>query len=86
MALGPALVAILLAPEAYWPVRRVGAEYHAAADGAVALDAILAQLEPTPSELARTGRRPTSAVAAAGRGAGRRRHVRVCRVAGPRHP
>ncbi|WP_330475883.1 thiol reductant ABC exporter subunit CydD [Terrabacter sp. C0L_2] len=49
MALGPALVAILLAPEAYWPVRRVGAEYHAAADGAVALDAILAQLEPTPT-------------------------------------
>lgn len=49
MALGPALVAILLAPEAYWPVRRVGAEYHAAADGAVALDAILAQLEPTPA-------------------------------------
>ena len=51
MALGPALVAILLAPEAYWPMRRVGAEYHAAADGAVALDAILAQLEPAPSDL-----------------------------------
>ena len=49
MALGPGLVAILLAPEAYWPVRRVGAEYHAAADGAVALDAILAQLEPSPA-------------------------------------
>ena len=47
MDLGPALVAILLAPEAYWPVRRVGSEYHAAADGAVALDAVLAQLEPT---------------------------------------
>ncbi|MBW8730703.1 MAG: thiol reductant ABC exporter subunit CydD [Terrabacter sp.] len=46
MALGAGLVAILLAPEAYWPVRRVGAEYHAAADGAVALDAILAQLDP----------------------------------------
>lgn len=49
MALGPGLVAILLAPEAYWPVRRVGAEYHAAADGAVALDAILGQLEPSPA-------------------------------------
>jgi ATP-binding cassette subfamily C protein CydD len=44
MGLGPALVAILLAPEAYWPVRRVGAEYHSAADGAVALDAILGEL------------------------------------------
>ena len=49
MALGAGLVAILLAPEAYWPVRRVGAEYHAAADGAVALDAILGQLDPTPA-------------------------------------
>ncbi|MEW1955857.1 thiol reductant ABC exporter subunit CydD [Terrabacter sp. NPDC080008] len=49
MALGPGLVAILLAPEAYWPVRRVGAEYHAAADGAVALDSILAELEPSPT-------------------------------------
>jgi len=48
MALGAGLVAILLAPEAYWPVRRVGAEYHAAADGAVALDAILGQLDPVP--------------------------------------
>ncbi|MFM6848804.1 MAG: thiol reductant ABC exporter subunit CydD [Terrabacter sp.] len=50
MALGAGLVAILLAPEAYWPVRRVGAEYHSAADGAVALDAILAELDhPQPS-------------------------------------
>ena len=74
MALGPALVAILLAPEAYWPVRRVGAEYHAAADGAVALDAILAELEPRPSELARRRRRRPTARrwTAVGRGAARR--------------
>jgi thiol reductant ABC exporter CydD subunit len=67
MDLGPALLAILLAPEAYWPVRRVGAEYHAAADGAVALDAVLAQLElsapssppstPTPPNAAFDGER-----------------------------
>jgi ATP-binding cassette, subfamily C, bacterial CydD len=31
-------------------VRRVGAEYHAAADGAVALDAVLAQLDPSHVE------------------------------------
>jgi thiol reductant ABC exporter CydD subunit len=37
MALATGLVAILLAPEAYWPIRRVGAEFHAAADGAEAL-------------------------------------------------
>jgi thiol reductant ABC exporter CydD subunit len=59
MDLGPALIAILLAPEAYWPVRRVGAEYHAAADGAVALEAILAQLE--------AGSRPRSTASLAAR-------------------
>jgi ATP-binding cassette, subfamily C, bacterial CydD len=35
--LSTGLLAILLAPEAYWPVRRVGAEFHNAADGAQAL-------------------------------------------------
>ena len=32
-----ALVVLLLAPEAYWPLRRVGAEFHAAAEGTAAL-------------------------------------------------
>ncbi len=41
LPLGTALVAILVAPEAYWPIRRVGAEFHNAADGAAALDGIL---------------------------------------------
>jgi ABC-type transport system involved in cytochrome bd biosynthesis fused ATPase/permease subunit len=44
MALGTALLAILLAPEAYWPIRRVGAEFHAAADGAEALAEITGHL------------------------------------------
>ncbi len=35
------LLAILLAPEAYWPIRRVGQEFHNAADGAAALDRLL---------------------------------------------
>lgn len=43
----PGLVAILLAPEAYWPIRRVGAEFHAAADGAQALDRITDELNRT---------------------------------------
>jgi ATP-binding cassette subfamily C protein CydCD len=34
-----ALVVLLLAPEAYWPLRRVGAEFHAAAEGAAAFRA-----------------------------------------------
>ncbi|MGL5864893.1 MAG: thiol reductant ABC exporter subunit CydD [Dermatophilaceae bacterium] len=44
MTLEEGLLAILLAPEAYWPVRRVGAEFHAAADGAEALAGILPEL------------------------------------------
>ncbi|GGB77631.1 ABC transporter [Knoellia flava TL1] len=44
MTLEAGLLAILLAPEAYWPIRRVGAEFHAAADGATAVDAILTEL------------------------------------------
>ncbi|GAB3494421.1 thiol reductant ABC exporter subunit CydC [Flexivirga lutea] len=42
MQLEVGLVAILLAPEAYWPIRRVGQEFHAAADGAQAIDELLA--------------------------------------------
>ncbi|HLS46263.1 MAG TPA: thiol reductant ABC exporter subunit CydD [Ornithinicoccus sp.] len=38
MDLQVGMTAILLAPEAYWPVRRVGAEFHNAADGAEALE------------------------------------------------
>lgn len=37
MGLQAGLTAILLAPEAYWPIRRVGAEYHNAVDGQEAL-------------------------------------------------
>lgn len=38
--LGTALVVLLLAPEAYWPLRRVGAEFHAAAEGTATFDAV----------------------------------------------
>lgn len=51
MDLTVGLVAILLAPEAYWPVRRVGQEFHNAADGASVLgelgtDGVLGSPEP----------------------------------------
>lgn len=49
MSLLAGLTAILLAPEAYWPVRRIGAEFHAAADGAEAVAAILADLDTAPT-------------------------------------
>ena len=47
MPLHTAMLAILLAPEAYWPIRRVGAEFHSAADGAEALGEAISELEPT---------------------------------------
>ncbi|MBB2987592.1 thiol reductant ABC exporter subunit CydD [Terracoccus luteus] len=56
MPLGAGLVAILLAPEAYWPVRRVGAEFHTAADGSVALTGILDELSPDAGEPAGAAR------------------------------
>lgn len=40
--LGTALVVLLLAPEAYWPLRRVGAEFHAAAEGAACFEELAA--------------------------------------------
>lgn len=49
MELGPALLAILLAPEAYWPIRRVGQEFHAAADGAQAIAEVSAALAVAPA-------------------------------------
>ena len=54
-----ALTVLLLAPEAYWPLRRVGAEFHAAAEGTAALadaDALLA----LASEDRAGGARPAS--------------------------
>ena len=55
MDLATGLVAILLAPEAYWPIRRVGAEYHAAADGVSALGQALDQLDRPPDAAAPEG-------------------------------
>jgi ATP-binding cassette subfamily C protein CydCD len=48
-----ALVVLLLAPEAYWPLRRVGAEFHAAAEGVATFEKVDALLtspgDETPS-------------------------------------
>ncbi|WZH53428.1 MAG: thiol reductant ABC exporter subunit CydD [Nocardioides alkalitolerans] len=40
LELETALAVLLLAPEAYWPLRRVGAEFHAAAEGTATFEAI----------------------------------------------
>jgi thiol reductant ABC exporter CydD subunit len=69
MTLSAGLVAILLAPEAYWPIRRVGAEFHNAADGAEAISGILAALGPQPGSGAPSGA-PSSATSPASSPAG----------------
>ncbi|MGD9962133.1 thiol reductant ABC exporter subunit CydD [Nocardioides sp.] len=43
-----ALTVLLLAPEAYWPLRRVGAEFHAAAEGTATFEAASAFLDLEP--------------------------------------
>ncbi|MGZ5398781.1 MAG: thiol reductant ABC exporter subunit CydD [Nocardioides sp.] len=46
LALHTALVVLLLAPEAYWPLRRVGAEFHAAAEGVATFEAVREAIDP----------------------------------------
>ncbi|WP_166391226.1 thiol reductant ABC exporter subunit CydD [Nocardioides ochotonae] len=48
MALETALLVLLLAPEAYWPLRRVGAEFHAAAEGVATFEQVHDLLETAP--------------------------------------
>lgn len=56
------LVILVLAPEAYLPLRQVGAQYHAAAEGLAAAEEIFAVLE-TPVPVSGTGAVPSGAVA-----------------------
>ena len=66
MPLETAMLAILLAPEAYWPVRRVGQEFHSAADGAAALEDLTAELQATlPATTAGAGSDASATVAGA---------------------
>ncbi|MCS0601660.1 thiol reductant ABC exporter subunit CydD [Streptomyces sp. LP11] len=56
------LVILVLAPEAYLPLRQVGAQYHAAAEGLAAAEEIFTVLE-TPVPASGTGAVPAGAVA-----------------------
>ncbi|MFC5656540.1 thiol reductant ABC exporter subunit CydD [Streptomyces nogalater] len=56
------LVILVLAPEAYLPLRQVGAQYHAAAEGLAAAEEIFSVLE-TPVPVPGTGAVPAGAVA-----------------------
>jgi len=49
MSLAAGLTVLLLAPDVYWPLRRVGVEFHAAQDGKTAADKAFALIgEPQP--------------------------------------
>ncbi|MFI8241063.1 thiol reductant ABC exporter subunit CydD [Streptomyces sp. NPDC085866] len=56
------LVILVLAPEAYLPLRQVGAQYHAAAEGLAAAEEIFAVLE-TPAPVAGTAAVPEGPLA-----------------------
>ncbi|MEU6219680.1 thiol reductant ABC exporter subunit CydD [Streptomyces sp. NPDC047022] len=59
MDLYTGLVILVLAPEAYLPLRQVGAQYHAAAEGLSAAEELFAVLE-TPTPTPGTRRLPTA--------------------------
>lgn len=49
MTLTAGLTALLLAPEAFWPLRRVGAAFHSAQDGKTAVEAAFRFLDDVPA-------------------------------------
>ncbi len=50
LTLETGLAVLVLAPEVYWPLRQVGAQFHASTDGVAAADAAFAVLEaPVPA-------------------------------------
>ncbi|MFH8981440.1 thiol reductant ABC exporter subunit CydD [Streptomyces varsoviensis] len=58
------LMVLVLAPEAYLPLRQVGAQYHAAAEGLSAADEVFAVLESEPATAPGTVAAPRAAEAA----------------------
>ncbi|WAL96577.1 thiol reductant ABC exporter subunit CydD [Streptomyces sp. Je 1-369] len=65
MELYDGLVVLVLAPEAYLPLRQVGAQYHAAAEGLSAAEEIFEVLE-TPVPAAGTGAAPSGVLSVRG--------------------
>ena len=44
-----AMIVLLLAPEAFWPLRRLGVEFHAAAEGTAAFESVSTLLDTPPA-------------------------------------
>lgn len=59
------LFVLLLTPEAYLPLRQVGAQFHAAADGVAAADEVFAILDAAPATAAAASVAPLSPVTGA---------------------
>jgi ATP-binding cassette subfamily C protein CydD len=62
MTLTAGLTALLLAPEVFWPLRRVGAAFHAAQDGKTAVQAAFRFLDTVPPPQTGTAALPGDAV------------------------
>ncbi|MFJ9388629.1 thiol reductant ABC exporter subunit CydD [Nocardioides sp. NPDC101246] len=58
-----ALVVLLLAPEAYWPLRRMGSEFHAAAEGTATLEATAGMSRLSPASASEPVSKPTRSAA-----------------------
>ena len=54
MSLTTGLTVLLLAPDVYWPLRRIGVEFHAAQDGRAAADKAFALIEDFPIAVSAT--------------------------------
>ncbi|PIB77036.1 thiol reductant ABC exporter subunit CydD [Mycobacterium celatum] len=63
ISLTAGLTVLLLAPDVYWPLRRIGVEFHAAQDGRAAADKAFALIEGSPT--AASGTRTVDAHGAA---------------------
>ncbi|WP_294977950.1 thiol reductant ABC exporter subunit CydD [uncultured Microbacterium sp.] len=71
LALAVGLFVLLLAPEAYLPLRQVGVQFHAAAEGVAATDDLFAVLDEARERSADAPHAPRPAEAVAVRGPGR---------------
>ena len=65
MALGPGLTVLVLVPELYLPIRRLGAEYHASAAGLAVAERMFALLDAPAASVDRAGAAPPSPAVAA---------------------
>ncbi|WP_328355877.1 thiol reductant ABC exporter subunit CydD [Mycobacterium sp. NBC_00419] len=62
MSLAAGLTVLLLAPDVFWPLRRVGVEFHAAQDGKTAADKAFALIEQSPAVIGGSRTIPGGAV------------------------